>query len=110
MKIVRVFLGGALAVVLVGGMLLGDDTKSSKGRGSLPASWGKLGLSDAQKKEIYSIQSDYRAKIEDLQKQIDDLKKKERAEMFKVLTDAQKARLKEIAAAKVGGDDSKPNK
>jgi len=111
MKSVRIFLGGVLAVVLVGGLLLGDDTKpSGKGRGSLPPGWGKLGLTDSQKKEVYTIQSEYRAKIDDLQKQIDDLKKKERAELFKVLTDAQKTRLKEIAAAKVAGEDTKPNK
>ena len=30
--------------------------------------------------------------------------------MLKVLTDPQKARLKEIAAAKVGGDDIKNSK
>ena len=108
----HLILASVLGIALMGGsLLLGDDQKpTARGRAGLPASWGKLGLTDTQKKEIYNLQSEYRAKIDDLQKQIDDLKKKERSEMLKVLTDAQKARLKEIAAAKVGADDIKNSK
>jgi len=104
----RLVLGGVLVIALFGGgMLFGDDPKP-KGQGKLPANWPKLGLTDEQKRQIYSIQSEYKSKIDDLQSQIDQLRRKERAEMSKVLTDAQKARLREIIAEKAGaGDDAK---
>jgi hypothetical protein len=101
----RFLLGGVLAVALIGGgMLFGDDPKP-KGQGRLPSNWSKLGLSDDQKRQIYSIEAEYKTKIDDLQSQIDQLRKKERSEMSRVLTAAQKARLREIVAAKSGGDD-----
>ena len=103
----RIALTALFAVALLGsGWLMADDAKiSSKGKGSLPANWGKLGLSDDQKKQIYSIIGEYRAKIDALQVQIDDMKRKEKADLTKVLTPAQKARLKEILASKAGADE-----
>jgi hypothetical protein len=112
MRATKFTLGGLLAVALIGGgMLFGDDPKP-KGGGKLPPNWSKLGLSDEQKRQIYTIESDYKSKIDDLQGQIDQLRKKQRAEMSKVLTDAQKARLREIIAAKSGADlgDAAPKK
>src|SRR5438270_5643926 len=95
MRATKFTLGGLLAVALIGGgFLFGDDPKP-KGGGKLPANWSKLGLSDEQKRTIHSIQSEYKGKIDELQAQIDQLRKKERSEMSKVLTDAQKARLRE---------------
>jgi hypothetical protein len=111
----------ALAIVSSGG-LLGDDTKKSpdstktavvqkgeepkkadnqkdppvKLRGQLPAGWRRLGLDEKQVQAIYKIQHDYRGKIDDLEQQIKALKKQERDAMEKVLTAAQKARLKEL--------------
>jgi hypothetical protein len=108
----RLLLGSVLTVALLGGgFLLGDDPKP-KGQGRLPANWSKLGLSDDQKRQIYSIEAEYKTKIDDLQSQIDQLRRKERSEMSKVLTAAQKARLREIVAAKSGGgdDDTAPPK
>ncbi len=104
----RLVLGGVLAVALFGGgMLFGDDPKA-KGQGKLPANWAKLGLSDDQKRQVYTIQAEYKSKIDDLQSQIDQLRRKERSEINRVLTDAQRARLREIIAEKAGaGDDSK---
>jgi len=34
---------------------------------SLPPNWGKLGLTDAQKKEVHRIPSEYRAVIDRLE-------------------------------------------
>lgn len=96
----------ALGVLLLGcGLLLGDDTQApAKGRKSLPTGWSKLGLSADQKAQIRKIQAEYRVKIDDLQKQIDKLLQQQRADMRKVLTDAQRARLKEILANRAGLD------
>jgi len=106
----RLLLGSVLTVALIGGgMLFGDDPKP-RGQGRLPANWSKLGLSDDQKRQIYSIEADYKTRIDDLQAQIDQLRKKERSEMNKVLTSAQKARLKEIIAAKSGSGDDESTK
>jgi hypothetical protein len=112
MSRMRFVLGGMLAVALIGGGLLFGDDPKPKGQGRLPANWSKLGLSDDQKRQIYSIEGEYKTKIDDLQSQIDQLRKKERSEMSKVLTAAQKARLREIVAAKSGGgdDDTAPPK
>src|SRR5262245_1318036 len=88
----------------------GDEKKDApKAKGQLPPNWKKLGLSDDQVTKIYSIQSDYRAKIEPLQKQIVDLRKKQLSEMEGVLTTAQKARLREILSEK-GPKDTEPSK
>lgn len=80
-----------------------DKTKDAKLRGQLPANWGKIGLTDEQKQKVYRVQTDYRGKIEVLEKQIDDLKSKQLKDMENVLTDAQKARLREITAGKGAG-------
>jgi len=112
MSRMRFVLGGMLVVALIGGGLLFGDDPKPKGQGRLPPNWSKLGLSDDQKRQIYSIEGEYKTKIDDLQSQIDQLRRKERSEMSKVLTAAQKARLREIIAAKSGGgdDDSAPPK
>jgi len=55
--------------------------------------------------QVYRAQSRYHAQIAELDAKIKELKKTEKAEMEKVLTAAQKARLKEIVA----GEDKKPD-
>jgi hypothetical protein len=99
-----------LAALLIGGGLYGQDKKDDpvKVKGVLPANWGKLGLSDEQKQKIYKVQADFDQKLAALEKQIKELKAQEKTEMEKVLTDAQKARLKEILLEKVPGLDKKP--
>jgi hypothetical protein len=107
----------ALAVVVLGGgWLLGDDPKKpddltpAKMRGFLPAHFKKLGLTDKQVQDVYKIQTEYRDKIEALQKQIDDLKKSEKGEVDKVLTDDQKSRLKEILLGEPADKDKPKDK
>ncbi len=101
-----------VAALTVGGALLGQDRRDSvpRGRGALPAMWSKLGLTDEQKQNIYAVQGEYRAKIDALQRQIRQLQRQERGEMEKVLTDAQRARLRELIAEKVSGGASKDGK
>jgi Spy/CpxP family protein refolding chaperone len=77
-----------------------DKAPDTKMRGQLPQNWSKLGLSDKQKQDIYKVQNDYMAKIDALRKQMDDLKTAEKKEMEKILTPAQKERLKEILTGK----------
>ena len=93
--------------VLFGGLVAGDTPKPDATRGQLPPNWKKLGLTDEQVKKIYAIQADYRPKIEELEQKIKDLHAEELVKEVAVLTDAQKARLKEIAEEKIPGDPPK---
>ena len=72
---------------------------AKKPSGRLPAYYGKVGLSDEQRTDIYEIQSGYRPQIADLQKQIDSLKAKQAAEVAAVLTAEQKKKLAELLDA-----------
>ncbi len=91
----------AAAVLCIGLVSLSAQDRRGSGRTrQLPANWAKLGLSAEQKTKVYNIQTDYKAKIDALAKQIDDLKKKEKSELEAVLTDGQKTRLREILLEK----------
>lgn len=107
----RVFGVAAVLLLIPFLNLAGQDKSSSKGR-QLPANWAKLGLNAEQKDKIYTIQNQYKAQIEDLQKQLNELRKKERTAMEAVLTDGQKTRLREILLEKAPGGktDPKPDK
>lgn len=111
----RVVTGVLLGLVLAGGWLLAQDQKPApRAKGQLPPNWGKLGLSEEQKQKIYSVQTEFRGKIDSLEDQIRQLRKQEGAELAKVLTDAQRARLREIIASKSlsdppAKDDKKPS-
>jgi hypothetical protein len=111
---------GLLSVALLVGWLVAADTKTGddkkdppdpKAKGHLRANWKKLGLSDDQEQKIYKVQGDYRAKIDALEAQVKALKDEEYAKEVEVLTDAQKARLKELDAFKdpTKPDDKKPD-
>src|SRR5262245_59183386 len=96
----------ALAATILVGTGYTQDKKGDEKKGDppkkvqLPTNFGKLSLSGDQKKKIYSIRQEYHDKIEDLNKQIDKLKKDDYAECYKVLTDDQKATLKKILGEK----------
>jgi Spy/CpxP family protein refolding chaperone len=110
----------AVALVVVGSpWVVGQDSKKDtkdpapKARGTLPQNWGKLGLTDEQKSKIYEAQGKYRAKIDALKRQMQELQDQEKKEMEAVLTDAQKARLREIIGGKAPAEsksDSKKDK
>lgn len=64
--------------------------------GRLPNNYGKLGLSEKQKKTIYSTQAKYAAEINALIKQVEELRVKRDAEVEGVLTAEQKVKLQEL--------------
>lgn len=97
---------------LVGGMVLlvggisGQDAKDeskkdeSKVKGFLPANWGRIGLTDEQRQQVYKIQSKYGAEIDKLDARIKELKVTRDQEMKTVLTPEQKKRLEDILTGK----------
>jgi Spy/CpxP family protein refolding chaperone len=102
-------LGGL--IVLSTGNLVGQDTKKDdpkttekkddpKAKGFLPQNWGKLGLTEAQKQDVYKIQNKYNADIDKLETQIRELKSARDKEMKAVLTPEQKKRLEDILLGK----------
>jgi hypothetical protein len=62
----------------------------------LPPHWNKLGLTDEQKRKVYTIETEYESKIEALQQQLKTLQEQEQNELAQVLTDEQKTRLKMV--------------
>lgn len=104
----------ACGLVVLSGGLNGqeakkDDPKSTKKeepkvKGQLPPNWGKIGLSDDQKKQVYKIQGKYAEEIDKLESKIKELKGTARKEMFEVLTADQKKRLEELLKAKSTGE------
>jgi Spy/CpxP family protein refolding chaperone len=112
---VRNLVGLLAVLVLVGWLVAADDPKKPdepkdppvKTKGLLPQGWKKLGLTDAQVQDIYKVHSKYRTKIDELEQQVRELRQQERTEEYKLLTDAQKARLKELGEEKFTGDVSK---
>lgn len=73
-------------------------------RGTLPPNFKKLGLRDDQVQAIYKTRADYRAKIDQLNKQIAKLREEEKEALDKVLTAEQRKRLKEIRTGGKGSD------
>jgi Spy/CpxP family protein refolding chaperone len=99
---------GVLALLLVVSWLVAADTKpdankkdpDAKVKGTLPPSWKKLGLTEDQQQAIYKVQTEYRAKIEALEQEIQELRLREFGDQLEVLTDAQTARLKDLGEFK----------
>jgi Spy/CpxP family protein refolding chaperone len=82
-----------------------DTKKEEKKKDTLPAFFKDLELTDEQKGKIVDVQKDYKPKIGDLAKEIagltkklNELKKSEQSDIFKVLTEAQKKRYDELVA------------
>ena len=80
----------------------GKAVKAEKGEGAkkaaksgdrLPANYAKIGVNEEQRKKIYEIQGKYDDQIAALQKQLADLRAKEKAEVEAVLTPEQKKAL-----------------
>lgn len=77
-----------------------EEGTSGRVRGQLPANYRKLALSEQQKQKIYRIQAEYDDKIKEAEDKIAKLKAERSKTVEGVLTDAQKARLKEIQSGK----------
>jgi TolA-binding protein len=87
-----------LALVLLAalGLVALAKDPSSPSKLVLPHYWSELGLSADQKQHVQAIQDEYRKKADGLRLQLRALVRKEREEMEKVLSDAQRARLKTL--------------
>ena len=81
-----------------------DDPPPGKMKGMLPPKFGKLGLSEDQKKKIYKIQSEYKGKIKDLQEKIAKAKQEQKEAEEGVLTKEQKKKLRELQTGEKGSD------
>ena len=74
----------------------GASQADEKPRGRLPNHFGKLGVSDEQRERIYAIQANYDARIDDLLSQIEELVANRDSDISAVLTEGQRARLREL--------------
>jgi hypothetical protein len=99
---------GILGLTFLVGIAETQDTKRSKGQ--LPAGWKNLQLSPEQLGKIYGIQGAYKAKINELKKQMKALTDQEKSEMVKVLTDDQKTQLVKLVVGSDPGDKKTPAK
>jgi Spy/CpxP family protein refolding chaperone len=72
--------------------------ENSRPRGRLPNHFGKLGISDEQRTRIYAIQADYDGRVDALLAQIEELVADRDTDIDAVLTDGQRARLRELRA------------
>jgi hypothetical protein len=92
--VLALLLGGMF--VLAGG-ISGQDPKKddppAKIKGKLPAYWGKIGLTDSQKQDVYKIQAKYGTEIDKSKAKILELETTRDKEMKAVLTDDQKKAL-----------------
>lgn len=94
-----------VAALLAGGMMgwqvAAQETPAKPAakaspRGPLPAQFGKLGISEEVKDELYKIHDEYDAQIQTLAAQIKKLQAEKTATMEAKLTVAQKTRLREL--------------
>jgi Spy/CpxP family protein refolding chaperone len=111
----KFLLGVALAGAFVAGVFVSDGLRSHaadepKVRGTLYPKWGQIGLTGEQVQQVYKIQAKYKPEVEKLGEQIRDLKRKEKAEAEKVLTPAQKQRLRELLLGEEKPSDKAPPK
>ncbi len=73
-------------------------------KGFLPMNWGRIGLSDDQKQEVYKIQAKYGDEIEKHEAKIRELKAARQKDMEKVLSAEQKKKLLDILTGKLGAE------
>jgi len=110
MRSVRLIAGMVVLVGLMTPIVLAQDKAkdSTPGkRAQLPANYSKLGLTTDQKAKILEIRNKALMKIEELDKQIREIRDHERKEYEAVLTAAQKERLRELLASKAPSADPK---
>jgi hypothetical protein len=110
------FGAAVLSVAVLTGWLVGDDKKTDdkdppvRVKGTLPTYYKKLGLSEDQTQKVYKIRGRYRAKIDALMAQVKELQQQEKADLENLLTEAQKARLKELRSGETAPKDKGSDK
>jgi ribosomal protein L15 len=102
----------ALALIVGTGQTGGEkkDTQPKKKQIQLPANFGKLGLSDEQKKKIYDVRGSYQGKIDALLEKIETMKKAEFEDCLKLLSDDQRAQYRKIVTKGLPDDKDKKEK
>jgi hypothetical protein len=111
MQVVRRGLGVCAVVAAVLALpLIAQEQETTKGSDAkaarkpydparrVPAYFGQVGLTDAQKESIYKVRAKYVDKIDALQKQLDDLNAQMMTECETVLTEPQKKLLEQRRA------------
>jgi len=86
--------------------------KSKVPKGRLPPHYAKV-VTEEQREKIYSIQAEYRTKIETARAQLDALVKEEKDKISAVLTEEQKKKVEEFqtpAKAKKGAEKTDAQK
>lgn len=73
-----------------------SEKKQSTDR--LPRNYGKIGLTEAQRKSIYEVVGRYETQIDELEKKISELKAKEASECEAVLNPNQRQSLQDLNA------------
>ncbi len=111
-RLPMVFGLGILGLALIVGGGASQDAKKDKDdkgkvKGQLPPGFKDLGLSKDQVTKIYSIQSEFKSKIGELQTKINELKKTQNQEEFKVLTDEQRDKYLKAKGIETKKDDAK---
>lgn len=119
MKTVKIL--ACVAALAAGGMLTwpamsqeapAKSVAKKQSRGRLPAQYGKLGLADETKDNLYQIDEEYDAKIGELTAQIKELQAERETKMQEKLTEAQRTQLKalrdEAAAKRASATEIKP--
>lgn len=104
-RLMMVAVSCVVSLGLIAGFSRAQETQEKKKEGakseekvrkaSIPDYFGQIGLSDKQKEDVRKAAQPFDDKIADLQKQIDDQEKAKLAACEKVLTDGQRAALKE---------------
>ena len=97
-------LSGSLPLVAQESGKAKADSKAKTGKRAndpsrrVPNHFGQIGLTDAQRETIYRIQTKHQAKIDELEKQLEELRAEALRECEAVLTPAQKKALAERRA------------
>jgi len=83
-----------------------SQEKKGKTKGQLPPGFKELNLTPTQTEKIYEVNKDYKAKIDELNKRINELKGEHTKAQFAILTEDQR---QQYFRNKVG-DDAKKDK
>jgi TolA-binding protein len=114
----------ATVVLLAAGTLVAQESKTSKSEAPakrsadparrVPAYFGQIGLTPEQRETIYKIRGKHQARVDELEKQIDETQALMLGECEGVLTDTQKQmveqRRKAASAGRKVQDMEKPGK
>jgi Spy/CpxP family protein refolding chaperone len=116
---IRAVGAGLAAVLLIAAASLNAQEPKAKSKPAakgdparrVPDYFGQIGLTAEQRESIYKIQGTHQARIDELEKEIDDIRAKSLSECEAVLTDTQKQMLeqrrKDAAAKKKGSAEKK---